>query len=89
MEVVGSESEDEEGRFAPRTSGRGPARGTVGAGGPGARGADPRMLRARSTRVLRMLALAPLGFCACSDPRGGVGGVMPSMGLGFEPQRGP
>lgn len=47
MEVVRSESEDEAGRSAARTSGRGPALGTVGARGPGRAGRRPHRLRAR------------------------------------------
>lgn len=56
MEVVGSESEDEEGRAAPRTSGRGPALGTVGAAGAGARSAHAPSLHHSSSAH----ALSPL-----------------------------
>lgn len=63
MEVVGSESEDEEGRPAPRTSGGGPALGTVGAAGPGGAEERPRMLRPRPAH----------GFRACSAPSSGRG----------------
>lgn len=63
MEVVCSESENEEGSSAPRSSGRGPALGTVGARGAGTL---RDVARPRS-------APAFLGFCACPALPGGCG----------------
>lgn len=72
MEVVCSESEDEEGSSAPRSSGRGPALGTVGARGAGTLRdvARPPALRVRPSRLLRMPGAAwrlwvRAAACAC------------------------